>query len=63
MHAPACRSTYLGEHHDLVDAHGASLCHVVNHVLAIGQAEDARHGGDGLVGVALLVHEDGQDEV
>jgi hypothetical protein len=36
---------------------------VVNHILAVCQAVDARHGGNGLVAVVLLVHKDWQDEV
>lgn len=36
---------------------------MVHHVLAICQAVDAGHGGDGLVAVVLLVHEDWEDEV
>jgi len=53
----------LWEDNDLVNAIRAGLSHKIDDILAVGQAEVARHGGDGLILVALLVHEDGQDEV
>ena len=56
-------SAYLGEYDHLVDTVGACLSHGVSHVLAIGQAVHAGHGGDGHVLVTLLVHKQGQDEV
>lgn len=55
--------SHLWEDDDLVDAQRARLSNVVDHVLAVCQAVDAWHAGDGLVAAALLVDEEGQDEV
>jgi len=53
---------HLGEDDHLVDSKAACLCNVVNHVLAIRQAVDARHGQDGLV-CAALMYKYGENEV
>ena len=58
----AAAAAHLGEDDDLVDAVGARLGHKVREAVGVGEALNARHGGDALVLVAL-VHKERQDEV
>lgn len=57
------RATDLGEDDDLVHTVRASLCNCINHVLSKCQSEDAWHGGNWDILIAVLVHKEREDKV